>query len=57
MIYPTTVLMYYVMYYGAIPYVAKGGTVVADGVNLGHHLTRELTRPYHQSNCNVTTDN
>ncbi|XP_068233522.1 uncharacterized protein [Palaemon carinicauda] len=27
------------------------------GVNLGHHLTRELTRPYHQTNRNVTTDN
>ena len=42
---------------GAIPYLGKGGTVAMDGVNLGHHLTRELTRPYHQTNRNVTTDN
>lgn len=42
---------------GGIPYLGKQGTRPRDGVNLGHYLTRELTRPYHGSNRNVTTDN
>ena len=42
---------------GAILYLGEGGTVAVDGINLGHHLTHELTRPYHQTNCHGTTDN
>lgn len=42
---------------GAIPYLGKEGTRPKDGVNLGHYYTKELTRPYHGSNRNVTTDN
>ncbi|KAK3894430.1 hypothetical protein Pcinc_001779 [Petrolisthes cinctipes] len=42
---------------GAIPYLGKQGTRPRDGVNLGHYFTKELTRPYHGTNRNVTTDN
>ena len=42
---------------GTILYLGKGGTIAVDGVNLGHHLIRELIWTYHQTKCNVTTDN
>ena len=42
---------------GAIPYLGKEGTTPQDGVNLGHYYTKELTKPYHGTNRNVTTDN
>jgi len=41
----------------AMPYLGKGDATPRDGVNLGHYYTRELTRPYHGTNRNVTTDN
>lgn len=42
---------------GAKPYLGKGGTTLArDGISLGHYYTKELTRPYHGSHRNVTTD-
>ena len=42
---------------GGIPYLGKQDTTSRSGVNLGHYYTVELTRPYHGSNRNVTTDN
>ncbi|KAG7175502.1 PiggyBac transposable element-derived protein 4-like 3 [Homarus americanus] len=43
---------------GGIPYLGKQGTKQPrSGINLGHYYTKELTRPYHGSNRNVTTDN
>lgn len=43
---------------GAEPYLGKGGTTVPrEGISLGHYYTKELTRPYHGSHRNVTTDN
>ncbi|XP_076038309.1 uncharacterized protein LOC143023607 [Oratosquilla oratoria] len=43
---------------GAKPYFGKGGTTLPqDGISLGHYYTKELTRPYHGSHRNVTTDN
>lgn len=42
---------------GAIPYLGKQGTRCPDDLNLGHYFTKELTRPFHQTNRNVTTDN
>jgi len=41
---------------GAISYLGKQGTTPRNEVNLGRYYTRELTRPYHGRNRNVTTD-
>ncbi|KAG7161264.1 PiggyBac transposable element-derived protein 4-like 4 [Homarus americanus] len=41
----------------AIPYLGKQGTPYQENINLGHYYTKELTRPYHKTNRNVTTDN
>ncbi|KAG0726568.1 PiggyBac transposable element-derived protein 4 [Chionoecetes opilio] len=40
-----------------IPYLGKQGTHARVGENLGHTFTRDLTRPYHHTNRNVTVDN
>lgn len=40
---------------GAIPYLGKQVTKPSPGVNLGHYFTKELTKPYHRTNRNVTT--
>ncbi len=42
---------------GGIPYLGRGGTNLAESTNLGHYFVKELTRPYHNSHRNVTTDN
>lgn len=42
---------------GGIPYLGKQGTQPKGGLTLGHQFTRELTRPYHGTHRNVTTDN
>jgi len=41
---------------GGMPYLGKHDTTPRSGVNLGHYYTFELTRPYHGSNRNVTTN-
>src|ERR1700755_1009252 len=41
----------------AIPYLGKMGTQVPNDINLGHYFTKEITKPFHKSNRNVTTDN
>lgn len=38
----------------AIPYLGKEGTEPPDDIMLGHHFTKELTKPYHESIRNVT---
>ncbi|KAG0722934.1 Acid ceramidase [Chionoecetes opilio] len=43
--------------YRGIPYLGKQGTHARVGENLGHTFTRDLTRPYHHTNRNVTVDN
>uniref|UniRef100_A0A6A7FSW8 Transposase n=1 Tax=Hirondellea gigas TaxID=1518452 RepID=A0A6A7FSW8_9CRUS len=40
----------------ATPYLGKH-TVTPANMSLGHHFTRELTKKYHQSHRNITTDN
>ncbi|KAG0729191.1 PiggyBac transposable element-derived protein 4 [Chionoecetes opilio] len=40
-----------------IPYLGKQGTHARVEENLGHTFTRDLTRPYHHTNRNVTVDN
>ncbi|KAK4315669.1 hypothetical protein Pmani_013118 [Petrolisthes manimaculis] len=42
---------------GAIPYVANQEPPPQGDLSLGHYYVRQLTRPYHQSNRNVTVDN
>lgn len=42
---------------GGIPYLGKQGTQPRGNLTLGHQFTRELTRPYHGTHRNVTTDN
>lgn len=42
---------------GAIPYLGKFESRPVQGINLGHYYTKELTRPYHQTHRNMTTDN
>ncbi|KAK3891516.1 hypothetical protein Pcinc_004606 [Petrolisthes cinctipes] len=42
---------------GCKPYIGKEQTRLTAGVGLGHYYTKELTRPYHHTNRNVTTDN
>ncbi|XP_064082557.1 uncharacterized protein LOC135198676 isoform X1 [Macrobrachium nipponense] len=42
---------------GGIPYLSKQETRSSDVHNLGHYLIKELTRPYHNTSRNVTTDN
>lgn len=42
---------------GAIPYLGKQTTRPQENISLGHYFTKELTRPYHKTNRNVTTDN
>ncbi|KAK3894203.1 hypothetical protein Pcinc_002021 [Petrolisthes cinctipes] len=42
---------------GAIPYVGKQEPPPQGDLSLGHYYVRQLTRPYHQSNRNVTVDN
>src|SRR5215469_8524374 len=42
----------------AIPYLGKKGkTTEATKLGLGHFFTKKLTKPYHFTNRNVTTDN
>ncbi|KAL7868524.1 hypothetical protein SRHO_G00099080 [Serrasalmus rhombeus] len=40
-----------------IPYLGKQVTQPQGGQSLGHYFTKELTKQYHQTNRNVTTDN
>src|SRR6201990_2964934 len=41
-----------------LPCLGKKGTKSEDPkIGLGHHFTKYLTKPYHHSNRNVTTDN
>lgn len=42
---------------GAIPYLGKNVTRCQENISLGHFFTKELTKPYHRSKRNVTTDN
>lgn len=42
---------------GAIPYLGKQVATDDNSTNLGHYYTKELTRPYHNTNRNVTTSN
>lgn len=42
---------------GGIPYLGKEMVEDRGNLQLGHYYTKELTRPYHGSNRNVTTDN
>ncbi|XP_068225485.1 piggyBac transposable element-derived protein 4-like [Palaemon carinicauda] len=42
---------------GSIPYLGKDNIRPSAGVGLGHYYTKELTKPYHMTNRNVTTDN
>ncbi|KAL7633073.1 UNVERIFIED_CONTAM: hypothetical protein RMT77_016649 [Armadillidium vulgare] len=41
----------------AIPYLGKMGTQIPNNINMGHYFTKEITKPFHKSNRNVTTDN
>ena len=43
----------------AIPYLGKSGNLTQKekALGLGHHCTKELTKNYHNSGRNVTTDN
>src|SRR5215469_3013626 len=42
----------------ALPYLGKKGTRNEDvEFGLGYYFTKELTKPYHHTNRNVTTDN
>ncbi|XP_066951251.1 uncharacterized protein [Macrobrachium rosenbergii] len=41
---------------GGIPYLGKQETGASDFHNLGHYFIKELTRPYHNTSRNVTTD-
>src|SRR5215469_7990135 len=42
----------------ALPYLGKKGTKNEDlEFGLGYYLTKELTKPYHHTSRNVTTDN
>ncbi|CAL9691157.1 unnamed protein product [Knipowitschia caucasica] len=40
-----------------IPYLGKLATQRQDGQSLGQYFTKELTKQYHHTNRNVTTDN
>ena len=42
---------------GGIPYLGKQDTEEKGSLSLGHYFTLELTKPYHGTQQNVTTDN
>ncbi|XP_064097531.1 uncharacterized protein LOC135208877 [Macrobrachium nipponense] len=41
----------------AIPYLGKDGTWPRGGLQLAHMFTKDLTEKYHNTHCNITTDN
>ena len=40
-----------------IPYLGKQASQPRNNISLGHHYVRELSKPYHNTNRNVTADN